>query len=141
VSPTEAGLRRFLLGAAAASSVAIPVELLLQGHTESPVQALPFVACAVGLLGAATFARRPGRRSARLLRLAAGLGALLGAFGTFEHLEHNYAFEAEIRPSAPAADLVLAALTGASPPLAPGALVLVAALLFAATWRHPALAR
>ena len=59
----------------------------------------------------------------------------------YEHIEHNLAFELEIRPNASASDVWLDALKGASPLLAPGVLGLAASLALAATYQHPALAR
>lgn len=141
MNPIEAGLRRFLLVMGGMSCVALPVELLLDGHTESRVQLLPFVLCGLLLAGTLAFARWTGRTTGRLLRLACTIAGLGGVFGMWEHIAHNYTFEAEIRPTAPTGTLLWEALQGASPLLAPGALLLVALLLGAATWRHPALQR
>ncbi len=139
MTPIEQGLRRFLYLGALAVGLGVPAELLLAEHTGSAVQLVPFVLC--GLLVAAVGAAwgAPSRGS---LRAAAGVAALVGvgaAFGAWEHLEHNFAFAAEIDASMPVSGLVVEALFGASPPLAPGALAVGGALLFAATWRHPSL--
>lgn len=141
MNPTEAGLRRFLLVMGGMSCVALPVELLLGGHTESRIQLLPFGLCGLLLAGALAFARQTGRTTGLVLRVACAIAGLGSVFGMWEHIEHNYTFEAEIRPTATTGALIWEALQGASPLLAPGALLLVALLLGAATWRHPALQR
>ncbi|MDQ3928868.1 MAG: hypothetical protein M3328_06945 [Chloroflexota bacterium] len=51
----------------------------------------------------------------------------------------NFAFEREIRPAAPTGDVLMAAIKGASPLLAPGILLFAALLGLAATYYHPAL--
>ncbi len=52
----------------------------------------------------------------------------------------NLSFEQEVRPNAEMGDMVMNALKGASPLLAPGALVFAGLLAIAATYYHPALA-
>ncbi|MBL8156945.1 MAG: hypothetical protein JNM70_22415, partial [Anaerolineae bacterium] len=55
------------------------------------------------------------------------------------HLLGNTQFEQEIRPSAAAVDVLLEALKGANPLLAPGILALAGLLAIAATTYHPML--
>jgi hypothetical protein len=57
------------------------------------------------------------------------------------HLFDNFAFEREIRPNAALVDVIINALRGVNPLLAPGILALAAALAIAATYRHPVLHR
>jgi len=140
VTSIELDLRRFLYAGALAVGVGVPAELLLAEHTGSAVQLVPFGLCA-SLVAAVVAAWAAPSRGA--LRAAQGVAALVGAgalFGAWEHLEHNFAFAAEIDASMPVSGLLVEALFGASPPLAPGALAVGGALLFAATWRHPSLA-
>ena len=109
-------------------------DLLLEGHTATPLQWLPFVAATAFVLGALPrlLASPPSwTRPSGLL--AAGLGGLVGVFGIWEHVEHNALFEAEIRPTAPASEVWLEALVGGNPVLAPGAFVLGGALLAVAS--------
>lgn len=135
---TEAGLRRALLGVAALTCLGLSAELLLAEHVEPGPQLIPFVLCALSLIGVAALWRSPSAGSVKALRGLAALVALGGAFGSFEHMEHNLEFQEEIRPSAPAAEKAKEALMGANPLLAPGAFIAVALLMAAATWRHPA---
>ena len=138
MSPVEAGLRRFLLLSAAASCVGIPLELLLAEHTESPIQLVPLGATGLGLVALLAAAVAPRRETLLALRVVGGLLAVVGVLGCWEHLEHNWGFAAEIQPTAGSAALLVAALTGANPLLAPGAVSLAGLLAVAATWRHPA---
>jgi hypothetical protein len=75
------------------------------------------------------------------VRRTHGLLVAGSLFGVYEHIEHNLAFELEIRPGAGLGDVWFEALKGASPLLAPGILVLAAILAIAATYYHPALER
>jgi hypothetical protein len=134
-SPVEAGLRRALGLAHAATAAGLVAELLLTGHTESAVQWVPIGLGVLNLGGAAAFSLRP---TAAVGRGLAGLGLLSaagGLFGVWEHAEHNYAFAAEIDASATAGALLVEAATGASPLLAPGALLVLGLLGAARGWR------
>jgi len=137
----EQRLRFFLLAIAACICAGTMVELLLAEHTETAVQLVPFALCGLGLLAVAAALVHPRRGTLIALRLVMALLLLGGFFGVYEHIEHNLAFELEIRPSATASDVWLDALKGASPLLAPGVLGLAASLALAATYEHPALAR
>jgi hypothetical protein len=132
-------LRVFLLSIAALLCVGTVLELWLTEHTESAVQLIPFGLCGLGLLAIGAALLRPQRATLLILRLSMGLMAVGSAFGIFEHIEHNLAFELEIRPTATANQVFLDALSGASPLLAPVILALAAVLAIAATYYHPAL--
>jgi hypothetical protein len=134
-------LRLFLLGLSAWMCAATIVELLLIEHAESPAQILPFLLCGLGLVVVLAALMWPQRATLLALRGVMGLLLIGSLFGVYEHIEHNLAFELEIRPGAVAADVWFDALRGASPPLAPGTLALAAIVALAATYYHPALAR
>lgn len=133
------GLRQGLLGLAALTAVGTGLELVLLEHAGSPPQVVPFVAMGLGLVAVAAGGLAPSRRTVWSLRGAAVMLVLAGALGVFEHLEHNYAFEAEIRPTEEPAALMVHAIQGASPALAPGAVALMGLIAGLATYRHPAL--
>lgn len=120
--PLLIGLRGLvLLGA-----FGLAAELVLASHMESWVQRIPFGLCFLGILGA--IAASPEASPSRL-KLAKGLFGLMfagGLYGIWEHVEHNYVFDAEIRPTAEWTTHVWNAIFGASPALAPGAFLLVA---------------
>ncbi|HEX7071353.1 MAG TPA: hypothetical protein VF190_11125 [Rhodothermales bacterium] len=139
VRTTEERLRRFLLTVSAALFAGTPIELWFAEHTESWMQLVPFGLCALGLGAVALVLLRPSRRAIVGLRgtmLAIAVGGLLGLY---QHLEHNIAFEREIRPAAAASQVVWEALSGASPLLAPGIFVITAMLAIAGTYGHPAM--
>lgn len=131
--------RLFLLGVAAFMFVGSLAELYFAEHTESPVQLLPFVLAALGLIAIVAVYLRPQSITLRLLQGVMVLTGLGSAFGIFEHIEHNIEFALEIRPNAAVGDVFFEALGGANPLLAPGILGLGALLALAATYYHPLL--
>lgn len=112
-------------------------ELVFTEHTESTLQWVPFILCGLGFLSMTAAWWRPLPRVLRAHRLLMVLIALGGLFGVYEHLWHNYLFEAEIRPNTTTLNALGRALFGSSPLMAPGILTLGAILGLAATWRHP----
>lgn len=64
--------------------------------------------------------------------------ALGGLLGVGIHLWKNLEFELEIRPNATMGDLLIYALKGASPALAPGVMVFAGLVALVATYYHPA---
>jgi hypothetical protein len=136
-----ARLRRFLLGLASGLLAGVLVELAMIGHTENPVQWIPFALGGLGLLALGGALLRPSRATLLALRASMALVAVGGLFGMYEHIANNVAFQLEIQPSATAVALAAAGLGGANPVLAPGILTLAAVLAMAATYAHPALDR
>ena len=130
--------RLFLLTLSGFILVGTVVELWLTEHTESLVQWIPFILAGLGLLGVVGVLFRPRRLTLLGLRIVMGLVVLGSFFGIYEHVEHNLAFELEIRPNATVGQVFMAALGGASPLLAPGILALAAILAIAATYYHSA---
>lgn len=133
-----ARLRRFLLLLSVGLCAGIALELALTGHTQTPMQFVPFVLCGLGALVAALVLFAPSRSSIIALRVVMLLSLLGGAFGVFEHLEENVEFAMEIKPAQTQAAPLAAALSGANPPLAPGALGAGALIALAAVYAHPA---
>jgi hypothetical protein len=130
-------LRRFLLLVAASLCFGTMVELWFMEHFKDPNQLIPFALCGLGVVGVGAVLLRPRRWTIAAMRatmLLMGAGSLLGIY---LHLANNFEFELDIRPGATAGEVVMEALRGASPLLAPGMLALVAALAIAATWYHP----
>ena len=134
-------LRLFLLVMAGLVFVVTPVELWLNEHYESPVQLIPFLLSALGLIAVLLVLVAPRRETLIGLRSIAVVIILGSLLGMYEHFEANMAFELDIRPGAAASDVLLETLKGASPMLAPGILAFGALLCLAATYHHPALVR
>lgn len=133
----EERLRLFLLVMAGLIFAGTPVELLFEEHTGTPAQSIPFILCGLGLIAVLVALGAPNRRNLTALRATMVLTFLGSLFGIYEHIEHNLAFELEIRPNAAIGQVLGDALTGASPLLAPGILALGAILALAATYYHP----
>lgn len=134
-----AWFRRFLLLTTGAMCLGVIAELALTGHTEAPLQWAPLIACALGLAVLGWALIQPRRAALRALQGVMIVAAVAGAVGTFAHLSGNLELAREARPDAAQSAPVLAALTGGNPPLAPGAMAVIALVGLAATYRHPAL--
>jgi len=133
-------LRRFLLIAAIIAAAGTLIELWLTDHTGSLVQSLALALAAL-VCGSCLMALLVRRRAALLFHRALMITVVAGSiYGGYEHVAHNFAFEREIRPSAAGSAVLLAALRGASPLMAPGALTLAAILALAGTYGDPVLA-
>jgi hypothetical protein len=132
-------LRRFLLLLAALLCLGTLGELFLVDHMGEPLQLLPFALCGVGLVALIAVYFWPRRNTIWSLRIVMLLVALGGLLGIYEHLDGNRAFALEINQQASGSALLSSTLTGASPPLAPGVLIVTAIVAQAATYYHPAL--
>jgi hypothetical protein len=115
------------------------LELWLTEHMESPIQFTPFILCGIGLIAVTLALLLPQRLTLITLRLVMGLLIAGSLFGVVQHIQHNLAFELEIRPNATISAVWFDALRGASPLLAPGVLALAAIIAIAATYYHPLL--
>lgn len=134
-----ARLRRFLLLLAALLCLGTLGELALLEHTGEPLQLVPFVLCALALIVIVATYFWPQRKTIWSLRVVMVLAALGGFLGIYEHLAGNQAFALEINQQISGSELLLDTLTGASPALAPGVLIITAIVAQAATYFHPAL--
>lgn len=127
-------LRAFLLRLAAVLLVGSIVELVLAEHTESPSQLAAFALCSLGLLALATIWLRPCHRTVLALRIAMAVVAFGSLIGVGLHFWGNLELGRETQPNADAASLLVIALTGGVPLLAPGILAVAATLAAAATY-------
>jgi hypothetical protein len=132
-------LRRFLLALSALLFFGTVIELLLVEHTATVVQLIPFALCGLGLIVVIVVLLRPRRLTLLALRACSGLVLLGSLFGVYEHVMGNVAFQNEIHPNATTREVLMGALGGGNPLLAPGILALAAALAIASTYHHPAL--
>lgn len=132
-------LRHFLLLLFVIGTVGTGAELLLLGHTEEFWQWAPLVLMAASLvtLGWRMLAR--GGRSLRVFQGTMMLFVLSGGVGLWLHYQGNAEFELEMYPSLQGVELFWESVTGATPTLAPGAMLELGLLGLAYTYRHPAL--
>jgi len=136
-----ARLRHFVLALFCLGAAGTGFELLLLGHTESTPQFIPLVALGLGIIAAILAAARPAPAVLRSFQLLMGGLVVTGPIGLYLHYHGNVEFELEMYPSLRGLDLVWKALTGATPALAPGAMILLGLMGLASTYRHPALSR
>lgn len=134
-------LRIFLLALASFMCLGTIVELALTEHWEGPVQLLPFVLSGLSFVAMLAVLLRPQPITVRFLQGIVGVTLIGSLFGVFEHIEHNIAFALEIKPNAVVSDVLLDALGGANPLLAPGILAFTALMALAAVYYHPVLQR
>jgi hypothetical protein len=132
-------VRRFLLVLSALLFMGTAFELWLVNHTEDAVQLIPFAMCGLGLAGVLLVLVRPRRAPLLALHVCMVLVVVGSLFGVYEHVAGNLAFHREIYPNAPMGELVMGAIAGANPLLAPGTLALAAMLALTATYRYSAL--
>lgn len=138
-SSVEAQLRQFLLALAGVMCLGTIVELWLAGHTQEPLQWVPFGLSAVGLAAVVAFWRWPSPTTVWALRVAMAAVILGSLVGVLLHLNGNLEFALETQPGADSLTTFWMALRGGAPALAPGILAITAALAGAATHRHPVL--
>lgn len=115
------------------------VELFLLKHTDGPWQLTPLLllgATAIVLLWYA-FAR--SARALLVLRGVMVVALLSGIVGIVQHFRANVVYASESDPSLSGKALILEALWGSTPALAPGTMIQLALLGLAFTFRHPRL--
>ncbi len=132
-------LLRILLLFVACICAGTILELIFAEHTGEVSQFVPFVLSALGLLATGAVWFRPQRQSLLVFRIVMVLMAAGSALGVFLHFTHNFEFELEINQTAEAAEVIIPALFGASPILAPGIMLLAGALGLLAAYYHPGL--
>lgn len=136
---TGTALRRLILGLIFVSAAAMFVDLLLLEHYETAWQWAPLALLAPVLAIVAVVAMRPSRASVRVLQGVMIACIAAGLLGMFLHYRGNVEFELERDPSLRGIALFWETIRGATPALAPGAMVQLGLLGLAFAFRHPAL--
>lgn len=122
-SPRRLLATTFLLG-----SVGTGAELFLMEHTETGWQRVPLILLAIGCAALAAFATT-ARRAVRTTFLGVMMiFAASGLAGSGLHVSGNLSFELELDPEASGFVLLRDAMQGAAPALAPGTMLLLAAV-------------
>lgn len=117
------------------------LELLLLEHWEPGWQLVPLVLLgALAALAAAVLLRASPAR-VRGFRFVAALCIVAGVLGMWLHLDGNLEFEREMSPTLGGAALLWEAVRGATPLLAPGAILQLGLVGLLVAFRHPALRR
>ena len=130
-------MRRMIATALFVGVVGVLAELLLLGHTESWQQWIAVVALIVGLAALVASVLRPGAATLRAFRWIMIAWIAVGVLGVYFHVAGNLEFELERQQSLTGLPLVWSTMTGATPILGPGALVLLALIGLAYLHKHP----
>ncbi|MEO1484979.1 MAG: hypothetical protein AAFU57_04480 [Bacteroidota bacterium] len=107
-------------------AVGTVMELFLLEHYEDRLQLIPIVCIALLLVLILILHFQKSKVLEWIFKFVLLLTAASGVYGVFLHLNANYEFEQEMRPSAKAWDLFLESLSGALPTLAPGSMIVLA---------------
>lgn len=134
-------IRRMLAAIFVLGSVGTAAELVLLEHTDGLWQKVPLGLIAVGCIALGVHALRRGAASMRVFQAAMILFVVSGGVGIGLHYRCNVEFERELHPGGTGFDLFWEAAKGATPALAPGAMIQLGLLGLAHTYGHPALAR
>jgi len=102
------------------------MELYLLEHYEDRLQLIPIVCIALLLVLVIVLRFQKSKVLEWIYKLVLLLTSASGAYGVFLHLNANYEFEQEMRPSAKAWDLFVESLSGALPTLAPASMIVLA---------------
>lgn len=113
----------YLLGCAGALA-----ELALTGHYVDWQQWIPLALLSLGLVAGIVRYRTTEDGARRALLAMGWIIAGSGILGSILHLKGNREFELEMYPDLSGIDLVVESATGATPALAPGALILIGLL-------------
>ena len=132
-------VRALLLGVLLFGSLGLLAELVLLEHWEEQVQQAPLVLLGAIVVATVVIWIRPADLLVRLFRVLMVASVMAGAAGTVLHFRSNAIFEREIDPTLSGPALVESALFGATPSLAPGALIQLGLLGLVAVYRHPGL--
>ncbi|MCX2718026.1 hypothetical protein [Lentiprolixibacter aurantiacus] len=123
---SEFGLKRVIIVALLFMMVGTALELYLLNHYEGTLQLIPIICIGASITTLAILHFHRTTYTIRIYKLVLGLTALSGVYGTFLHLQANFEFEVEMKPTAKTWDLFLESLSGALPSLAPGSMIVLA---------------
>lgn len=131
-------LRTLLLLTLLVSLTGTLVELLLLEHFEDAWQWAPIALLAASLLALGGYVLERGPVSLNVLRALMVLCLVSGMVGLLLHYRGNVEFELEMYPDLSGWKLFKDSMMGATPALAPGAMVQIGLVGLAWTFRHPA---
>jgi hypothetical protein len=134
-----ARIRQFLLIISAGVFIMTVTELFFLSHWTETIQLLPFLLSGWGLITLFLAYFRPSPTTINVLRWSMVVIGLCSLIGIYEHMANNLGFQMEIQPNAATWKLIMATFEGANPVLAPGILMLGAAIGWTAAYQHSAL--
>jgi len=107
-------------------SLGTGADLLLMAHTEGTWQKMPLALLAAGCLALLLYMANPTRAMRRVFLGLMVIIAMGGVTGVVLHFNSNVEFAKELDPGLSGGALLGESLTGATPALAPGAMILLA---------------
>ena len=138
---TLARLRLVLMAALVLGMVGAGAELLLLEHTDGVQQLVPVTLLGLGLIALAWHGVSRSVTSLRAIQVMMALFVASGFVGMVWHYQGNVEFELERSPTIAGLALFKEAMMGATPALAPGAMIQLGLIGLAYTYRHPWLTR
>jgi hypothetical protein len=134
---TLAAMRALLLAGLVLGVVGTTIELLLLGHYDGWKQLIPLVLLGIAVLVLVWHGVSRGVAPVRALQFLMLLFMVSGAVGVLLHYRLNVEFELEMYPATAGFQLFKKAVTGATPALAPGSMILLGLVGWAYTIGHP----
>ena len=104
------------------------LELYLLEHYEDTFQLIPVLCIAFSLTNLIILLFKKSKKIINLFKLMLVLTSLSGVYGVFLHLQSNFDFEQDMKPTATNWELFSESLSGALPTLAPMSLVVLACI-------------
>lgn len=136
---TELGLlRRALAVIVVVGAAGLTAELLLLEHYESAWQYTPLGLLVLTMATGTVALVRPTHGVLRTFQAVMSLCVVAGFVGMWLHFQGNMEWELERNPGMRGFALFKEALMGATPALAPGAMMQLGLIGLAFAWRHPA---
>lgn len=131
-------VRRGLIILLVAGLLGTGTELLLMGHTEGLDQLIPLLLIGLSLPALSWYRWKPSAASRGVFSFIMALFLLSGAVGSVLHYKGNVEFEIESMPGLGGFELFKQSMTGATPALAPGTMILLGALglLLTTSYKH-----
>lgn len=140
-SDTLSALRLLLLATFVVGTVGTSVELVLIEHYEELWQLAPLLLMVASLLVLGWYGVARSAAAVLAFRGVLALFVVGAGVGIVLHYQGNVEFELERAPSLGGLALVWEAMRGATPALAPGAMLQLALVGLAWSFRHPVLDR
>ena len=136
---TAIALRRLILALIFLGATGMLVDLILLEHFENAWQWAPLALLIPVIALTIMVGVRPSRSFLRAFQAAMLSCIVIGVLGVFRHYRGNVEFELERDPALRGFALFRETIRGATPALAPGAMVQLGLLGLAFTFRHPML--
>lgn len=132
-------IRRILLATLVLGIVGLVAELLLLEHFDKWTQYIPLSVLGIAAIALTWYGIGRTRASVRAVQGIMVLCIIVGAVGVVLHFRGNAEFEREMSPGIAGFAFIEAVMMGATPTLAPGAMIQLGLIGLAWTFRHPLL--